>query len=72
MLVNTIWLSYDYKNDTTMGVIQGTSGILVKDEEGSIIHAEGNQRYVIDTLANYVVNEMKGLYTFRFMGISIT
>jgi hypothetical protein len=72
MIVNTIWLSYNYTDDITMGVIQGKNGILVKDEEGSIIHAEGNQRYVIDTLANYVVNEMEGLYTFRFMGMSIT
>jgi hypothetical protein len=72
MLVNTIWLSYDYKNDTTMGVIQGTNGILVKDEEGSIIHAEGSQRNVIDTLADYVVYEMKGEYTFKFMSMSIT
>jgi hypothetical protein len=72
MIVNTIWLSYDYKNDTTMGVIQGTNGTLVKDKSGHIIHVEGNQRYVIDTLANYVVYEMEGLYTFRFMGMSIT
>jgi hypothetical protein len=72
MVVNTIWLSYDYKNDTTMGVIQGTNGVLMKDEEGSIIHAEGNQRHVIDTLADYVVYEMKGVYTFKFMDMSIT
>jgi hypothetical protein len=72
MVVNTIWLSYDYKNDTTMGVIQGTNGTLVKDKCGNIIHAEGNQRHVIDTLADYVVYNLEGLYTFRFMGISIT
>jgi hypothetical protein len=72
MLVNTIWLSYDYVNDTTMGVIQGTNGILVKDEEGNVVCAEGNQRHVIDTLADYVVYEMKGKYTFKFMDMSIT
>jgi hypothetical protein len=72
MLVNTIWLSYDYKNDTTMGVIQGTNGVLVKNEDGNVVNAEGNQRHVIDTLADYVVYEMKGVYTFKFMDMSIT
>jgi hypothetical protein len=72
MVVNTIWLSYDYRSDTTMGVIQGTNGTLVKDKCGHIIHAEGYQSHVKDTLADYVVHNLKGLYTFRFMGISIT
>jgi hypothetical protein len=72
MVVNTIWLSYDYKNDTTMGVIQGTNGVLVKNEDGNVVSAEGSQRHVIDALADYVVYEMKGVYTFKFMDMSIT
>jgi hypothetical protein len=72
MLVNTIWLSYNYTNNITMGVIQRTDGTLVKDKCGHIIHAEGYQSHVKDTLADYVVHNLGGLYTFRVMDISIT